>query len=1704
MRPASLPLLLAALLLLSPPAPARAQLTYDGNSYGRCSDGIFSCLSAASGAHCCCAFGRCYCYATKCCGSCSSGKYCSGSSCLSCPAGSYCPSGAVAPTACGCPAQCAAGATANVAVCAPSASPSATRTPPLTARARHTALCGQAGALTLQAGGALTVDTNPASLEYPANVNCALTVSLPGRLLRVSFTLFETEGGYDYLAVHDGSSVAAPQLGRFAGASLPAALVSSGSALTLQFTSDASVQGAGVTAVVADAGAAPSATPTPSGAGTPSPTPSSTVSASQTRQSARARHTDLCGLAGALTLQAGGALTVDTNPASLEYPASADCALTVSLPGRLLRVSFALFETESGYDFFTAHDGSSVAAPQLGSYSGASLPAALVSSGSALTLHFTSDYTVEGAGVTAVVADAGPAPSSSGTATPSPSPTGTPTRTPVAACAGGQYFDAAARACAACAAGRFQLPGLKSSACQPCATGYAAPAPGAQFCAACPAGRTSSADGAACQDCAPGTAAAAPGSACSSCPPGTFQPSAQSFACFQCASGNYSAGGAPFCSRCSAGSYQPAAGAAACLQCAAGSFAAAPGAAACAPCSAGSSSAGGAASCAPCSPGYFAASPGAAACAPCAAGQYQDSAGQAACRTCSAGYGAEGSGARACTPCAAGYTSTFGACFSCDPGSYAPAPGSAACSECAAGRHAPLPGSAQCAPCPADTLSAPGSAQCAACPPGTGSAAGSAQCASASASATPSQSPSPSPTRSASESPTGTPTPSGSGTGSGTGTASPTGTRTPSASRTPSPSTSLSPSPTSTATASASASLTLGASASQSSTRSASPSRTATPSAPPTPSPTPSGSDTGTPTPSGSGTGTGTPSRSASATATPSQSATPPPTPPPSPSPAPLVCGVGTFLAAGAAAAAAGPVCTPCPPGYRALPGVTGASALGQACAVCRAGSASAGAGSTSVCAPCPIGRFADGDGRASCEACPAGRYGGGAACSSCTGNTFSLPGAGACTPCGNGTLSSADATACVGCGPGRYFAAASASGGGAPSCAVCPAGRYGLPGGGACEPCPLGTFLSTAGLVGAASCTGCGLGYFGTAPGGENQALACDECRRRGARLYGGGATLADCQTCSPAAVPGAAMVRNFLGQQCRACPPGRWCDGALEDAQCYGASGHCLGAAGCAAGYSGRQCGECAAGYLETSRLSPAAADENATGEVIACQPCPDTSRPAIIGIFTAVAVGACAWWAFKCAQAEVPGQCKPFYANNCCRRVEHLTSEHSAFVNIFLRRLQGVQLLFAASYLPYPPSFNNWVNVYIGSLGFNSCLDSGLSFQAGWKLRVALPFLALLLLILDVERLYKVPISTPYTRTEGGGGPGGGGQDPPLLWKQILVRCLTRNPQNTREGFGHFFYSTQYLSITCGVFLTFALKAARCTGSVSFYDQSLSCKDPIVGFSGVFAAVYLVFWLHFYCVPPGMCTRTAFNRSDWNLLRLRGPSTTIDFPEGYIDEQGRSVANQSIQVSKEDNDRHFPVYTCGAYLDTLLQQLPSGLGSIALMAPNNSKEISVFLLVLTLAEFVWFFGRWLCVEHERAWKVKDLPEKRTEQDTAPFETRGEQLVNAVALVAALATHIVGVRCANEGGVGAGDSSVACEYSGSARDGAFLLVLYGVFSLCWLAKFLHLLCFNHGKLQTCHGVNIKSTNPDAVPTQDVNMGILYPGVFIRKLRAP
>ncbi|WP_299156216.1 CUB domain-containing protein [uncultured Tenacibaculum sp.] len=101
-------------------------------------------------------------------------------------------------------------------------------------------------------GGATVTDNSGSfndgsgSQDYASNKNCTWLIKpANGGKVTLNFSSFNTESGYDFVTVYDGTTASATQLGKFSGTSTPSAVTSTGNAMFVKFTSDGSVTAAG-------------------------------------------------------------------------------------------------------------------------------------------------------------------------------------------------------------------------------------------------------------------------------------------------------------------------------------------------------------------------------------------------------------------------------------------------------------------------------------------------------------------------------------------------------------------------------------------------------------------------------------------------------------------------------------------------------------------------------------------------------------------------------------------------------------------------------------------------------------------------------------------------------------------------------------------------------------------------------------------------------------------------------------------------------------------------------------------------------------------------------------------------------------------------------------------------------------------------------------------------------------------------------------------------------------------------------------------------------------------------------------------------------------------------------------------------------------------------------------------------------------------
>jgi len=107
-----------------------------------------------------------------------------------------------------------------------------------------------AGVVRLTASSAPTVISDGPG-NYGPFASCVWIFSARDSPIKVQFSSFATESGYDFVKIYDGPSTSSPLLQSLGGyVTSPSAVTSSGGSMTIAFTSDSSAEAAGFVATV--------------------------------------------------------------------------------------------------------------------------------------------------------------------------------------------------------------------------------------------------------------------------------------------------------------------------------------------------------------------------------------------------------------------------------------------------------------------------------------------------------------------------------------------------------------------------------------------------------------------------------------------------------------------------------------------------------------------------------------------------------------------------------------------------------------------------------------------------------------------------------------------------------------------------------------------------------------------------------------------------------------------------------------------------------------------------------------------------------------------------------------------------------------------------------------------------------------------------------------------------------------------------------------------------------------------------------------------------------------------------------------------------------------------------------------------------------------------------------------------------------------
>lgn len=94
------------------------------------------------------------------------------------------------------------------------------------------------------------------------------------------------------------------------------------------------------------------------------------------------------------TMTTSSGIIYDPGGPNAAYGDNLNCTFLITPCGDSLKLSFASFNLETGYDYLMVYDGINMQAPMVGSFTGTALPPTLYSNSGSFLLHFYSDFSI--------------------------------------------------------------------------------------------------------------------------------------------------------------------------------------------------------------------------------------------------------------------------------------------------------------------------------------------------------------------------------------------------------------------------------------------------------------------------------------------------------------------------------------------------------------------------------------------------------------------------------------------------------------------------------------------------------------------------------------------------------------------------------------------------------------------------------------------------------------------------------------------------------------------------------------------------------------------------------------------------------------------------------------------------------------------------------------------------------------------------------------------------------------------------------------------------------------------------------------------------------------------------------------------------------------------------------------------------------------
>ncbi len=220
--------------------------------------------------------------------------------------------------------------------------------------------CSGTKTLTAASG---TFSDGSGSNNYSNNSDCYWQISPSGAVsVKLTFTSFNTQSGYDKLYIYNGTSTNDPLLATYSGTTLPASVTASSGKMLLRFVTNAST----------------------------------------TKSGWSAKYTSSTAFCSGTTTLTGNSGTITDGSGSQYYDNNANCKWLIKPSGASsVKLTFTAFNTESGADYVKVYNGETTSSPLLGSFSGSSTPAAVTANSGKMLVCFTSNATTKKPGFSA-------------------------------------------------------------------------------------------------------------------------------------------------------------------------------------------------------------------------------------------------------------------------------------------------------------------------------------------------------------------------------------------------------------------------------------------------------------------------------------------------------------------------------------------------------------------------------------------------------------------------------------------------------------------------------------------------------------------------------------------------------------------------------------------------------------------------------------------------------------------------------------------------------------------------------------------------------------------------------------------------------------------------------------------------------------------------------------------------------------------------------------------------------------------------------------------------------------------------------------------------------------------------------------------------------------------------------------------------------